>query len=194
MAAMMPPAHQLFFDDLRHVHLQAAGKLTHRDLVGNGYLQLRLTSLFPAGCAAGARPLSRAFSGTAAGGGCCGRGTFVCCPRAWACGGSPHFSWKPARCIFVELIQIHVRDAGIHRDGDDLPRFSGAGLFSFSGLAGRMRSLRLAGPAATTVPSAFFRISFSATLGAGALAGTRRGLPRNFSACNARTHGSARLL
>ena len=49
-------------------------------------------------------------------------------------------------------------------------RFSGAGLFSFSGLAGRMRSLRLAGPAATTVPSAFFRISFSATLGAGALA------------------------
>ena len=47
---------------------------------------------------------------------------------------------------------------------------SGAGLFSFSGLAGRMRSLRLAGPAATTVPSAFFRISFSATLGAGALA------------------------
>ena len=127
-------AHQLF-DDLRHVHLQAAGKLTHRDLVGNGYLQLRLTSLFQLDAlqALGlclALFLERLLAAVVA----ARELLFVARGRGLAA--VLHiFRGSQLGVFFVELIQIHVRDAGIHRDGDDLPLLR-RGLVLLLGLGG----------------------------------------------------------
>ena len=111
------------------------GKLAHRDLVGNGYLQLGLAGLFQLDAlqALGLclalflerllpkrllRPEN--FCLLPAGVGLRRFSTFL---RGGQLG-----------VFFVELIQIHVRAAGVHRDGDDLPlgRLRRAGLFSFS--------------------------------------------------------------